>query len=132
MWNIAGRHHETNGHYEASTFESVVAACELCHLVHRWPNGDMNMFPSLMHRHSRKGHPVLPANQSSHSYLTNINRLQPAAIAVPPHYALRECGYEFRMMIRQAAIRRKRKKAVIKRFRARPLFDAFIDSDDNS
>ena len=85
MWNIAGRHHETNGDYEASTFESVVTACELCHLVHRRPNGDMNMFPSLMHRHSRKRHPVFPANQPAYARGSGRHRFQSAPITISPH-----------------------------------------------
>jgi len=105
MWNIGGRHHETDGHHEASTFEGIVAACELGHLVHRRPNSDVNMFSGLMHSHSSEGHPVFPANQSPYTCLTDINRFQPTAITSPPYKAFRECRYEFGMMVREAAIR---------------------------
>ena len=102
--NFGGRHHETNGHHEASAFEGIVTTRELCHLVHGRPNSDMYVFSSLVHSHSRQGHPMLPANQSPYTCLTDINRLQPAAVTGPPHKAFCECGYEFGMMVCQEAI----------------------------
>ena len=81
--------------------------------------GDVDLDAGLVQREARERHVVLPAHEAADAPEAGLDRVQPAAVALPPDQPLVVRGHELAVVERERAVGRVVEERVVDR--ARPL-----------
>src|SRR6266481_1606410 len=74
------------------------------HLMHGWPNGNVNVFAGEVERLACHWHPVFPANQTTDAAKRRRLRFEARSVTLSPNDAFSVGGNEFSMVIHKFAV----------------------------